>query len=80
MVYCEITDPGEKVVHDLGKYWPDNYIWQMGRKLIVAVNEVFTDDLGPYKKLYLILTIDRFKIDYTIPYNEFKTYKRRLTI
>lgn len=80
MVYCDIKYPSDKLISDLDRFWPTDYVWFFSNRVVVAVNEIFTDDLGPHKKLYLILSIDRFKIDYTVPYNEFRTYQRRLAL
>ena len=78
MIYCIIQGPSPKIEQDLRKLWPINCIWfKPNYDIIVGVDEVFTDDLGPHKKLYLNLQQKSISYKYDIPYEEFTNYYRR---
>lgn len=81
MIYCIIQQPTDKLENDLVKYWPKEYLYfKDNGDIIVTVTEVFTDDLGPNKRLYLTLTKDQFKCSMHVPYDTFYNYQRRINL
>lgn len=81
MIYCIIQGPSDYLTKQLKRFWPPEYIWfKPNGDIIVAVGEIFTDDLGPHKKLYLALGVDAFRCNYTVNYDEFNNYIRSRTL